>query len=511
MKPLTLDVDLVVQSMRDLYRESNEYFLDMESGRIVSVSRALLKALAERSGNVDDAVPAWEAPLIPVARATVVTGGRQFRSHSRGVRSARAQVDVGIRRDAARRQAARAVTAVVERPRILRALQANFERASRRAKPLAGFLPKKMGRKSRRLAGHAAHHSRPRENVRPPRGVNILVCPTAFKGTLSPSEAAALIVRGAWRRWPGAHISTLPLADGGDGTLDVLLQALKGRIVKTRVQGPMGQKTAASWALLAGEKTAVIEMARASGLALVKGRKKILHATSFGTGELIRAALDRGCREILLGVGGTACAEGGAGALEALGLRYVDDAGRPLSSRPVDLIRIARVDFSRLDPRLKKTKLRVLCDVTNPLLGARGSARVFGPQKGATPIQVNFLEKMLTRWSRFAPVKTARLPGAGAAGALAFGLSGFAGATLERGASFIMDAVGWKKKSRRADLLITGEGRLDKTSFDGKVLAGVLSRRASARVAVVCGSSALKKSEWSRRGIADVFTLKEFA
>ena len=243
----------------------------------------------------------------------------------------------------------------------------------------------------------------------------------------------------------------------------------------------------------------------------MKGRKQILQATSFGTGELIKAALNHGCREILLGVGGTACAEGGAGALEALGLRFFDGGGRRLSSRPVDLVRVARVDFSKLDPRLKKTKLRVLSDVTNPLLGARGSARTFGPQKGATPAQVNFLEKMLTRWSRFAPTKTARWPGAGAAGALAFGLSGFAGASLERGTSFIMDAVGWKHKARRADLLITGEGRLDKTSFDGKVLAGVLARRARAQVAVVCGSSALKKSEWSRRGIADVFYLKEFA
>jgi glycerate kinase len=196
--------------------------------------------------------------------------------------------------------------------------------------------------------------------------------------------------------------------------------------------------------------------------------------------------------------------------LEALGLRYVDAVGRPLSARPVELARIARIDFAAFDPRLKKTRLRVLCDVTNPLLGRRGSARVFGPQKGATPAQVVFLEKMLARWSRLAPVKTARRPGAGAAGALAFGLSGFAGATLERGTPFIMDAVGWKKAAHRADVLVTGEGRLDGTSFEGKVLAGVLQRRGRARVIVVCGSNALKKSEWSRRGVAEVLSLKEF-
>lgn len=340
--------------------------------------------------------------------------------------------------------------------------------------------------------------------------MNILVCPTAFKGTLRPSEASQLIVRGARRRWPDAQIKTLPLADGGDGTLDVLLGALKGRLIRTRVQGPMGKTVTASWALVNGGKTAVIEMARASGLALVKGPKKILQATSFGTGQLIRAALEKGCREILLGVGGTACGEGGAGALSALGLKLFDARGHLLSARPLDVMRVARVDFSKLDPRLKKTKIRVLCDVRNPLLGPRGSARVFGPQKGASPKEVQFLEKMLTHWSRFARVNTARRPGAGAAGAIAFGLSGFAGASLEAGTSFIMKAVGWRRHARSASILITGEGRLDKTSFDGKVLAGVLAQRYRADVVVVCGSSTLTAHEAHRRHISHVFTLKEF-
>jgi glycerate kinase len=340
--------------------------------------------------------------------------------------------------------------------------------------------------------------------------VNILVCPTAFKGTFSPSEAAAMIARGVRRKWPAATVETLPLADGGDGTLEVLLTALKGRMVTTRVRGPLNEPVSARWALVGGGHTAVIEMARASGLALLKGRNRILQATSYGTGQLIKAALARGCRQILIGVGGTACAEGGAGALEALGLKFFDGMGRSLSSRPVELARVARIDESALDARLKKIKLRVLCDVTNPLLGRRGSARTFGPQKGATPAQVKFLENMLIRWSRFAPRDTKNKPGAGAAGALAFGLSGFAGASLEPGTRFVMNAVGWNQRARKADLLITGEGRLDKTSFQGKVLAGVLARRGRAQVMVVCGENALTKSEWRRHGVSDVFLIKEF-
>jgi glycerate kinase len=185
--------------------------------------------------------------------------------------------------------------------------------------------------------------------------VNILVCPTAFKGTFSPSEAAAMIARGVRRKWPAATVETLPLADGGDGTLEVLLTALKGRMVTTRVRGPLNEPVSARWALVGGGHTAVIEMARASGLALLKGRNRILQATSYGTGQLIKVALARGCRQILIGVGGTACAEGGAGALEALGLKFFDGMGRSLSSRPVELARVARIDESALDARLKKS------------------------------------------------------------------------------------------------------------------------------------------------------------
>ena len=254
-----------------------------------------------------------------------------------------------------------------------------------------------------------------------------------------------------------------------------------------------------------------MEMARASGLALVKGRNRIMEATTAGTGQLLRAALDRGCKTIFLGVGGTACGDGGAGALRELGLAYFDKDGKPLSAKPNDLLRLASVNWDRFDRRLRKTKIHVLCDVTNPLLGPNGSARTFGPQKGATPTQVRLLEKALRIWSRSAKLKAAkRRPGAGAAGGLAFGLAGFAGARLERGTPVIMRALDWQRAARRADLIVTGEGRLDKTSFQGKVIGEIVRRRGRAKVVAVCGSSALSGQQAKRSGLFGVIPLKEF-
>jgi len=247
---------------------------------------------------------------------------------------------------------------------------------------------------------------------------------------------------------------------------------------------------------------AVIEMARASGLALVKGKKRIREATSFGTGQLIKAALDKGCRQIVLGVGGTASSDGGAGALQALGLKYIDKEGLPVSPQPKDLIRIHGIDRTTFDNRLRKTKITVLCDVKNPLLGPKGSARVFGPQKGASPQDVVFLERLLARWSRFAKQQVKNRPGAGAAGALAFGLAGFAGARLVEGTPFIIKELGWKSRACTSDWIITGEGRVDQSSFSGKVIGTILKNRFKAKVFVVCGNTSLPQSFLRRKGIS---------
>lgn len=297
----------------------------------------------------------------------------------------------------------------------------------------------------------------------------------------------------------------LPLADGGDGTLDVLSSAWKVQPRVTTVRGPLGKPVRASWAVarpsvFGRKKTAIIEMARASGLALTHGRNRIMDADTRGTGELMRAALDEGCRILLIGVGGTATGEGGAGALQALGLKYLDKKRRELLPTPNDLRGLVHVDYSGLDPRLARVKIFVLCDVTNPLLGPRGSARTFGPQKGATPAQVRALEDFLQRWARFARVKAAKKPGAGAAGALAFGLAGFAGARLVQGCPFIMDAVEWTQTAQRADIIISGEGRVDATSFQGKVV-GEIQRRSHKPLYLVAGSFGLGPAELRRRNV----------
>ncbi len=320
-------------------------------------------------------------------------------------------------------------------------------------------------------------------------------------------EAARRLAKVFSPRFP--HVDSLPLADGGDGTLDVLLAAFNGSLRRTRVRGPLGAPVTAAWGIVEGAaglpgRTAVIEMARASGLALTRGRNRVMEATTHGTGELILAAMNAGCRNILIGVGGTATAEGGAGALEALGFRYFDRHGIRLRARPAELLRVARVEMSNVDLRLRDTRIFILCDVRNPLLGPRGSARAFGPQKGATRSQVRLIEKSLRHWSTFARKQTRARPGAGAAGALAFGLSAFVGGRLVEGCPFVMRAVNWRARARRAQWIVTGEGRLDATSFDGKVAGEIARQRGKSRVMVICGTSPLGANYIRRAGIDTV-------
>jgi len=309
--------------------------------------------------------------------------------------------------------------------------------------------------------------------------------------------------------FPHGKIVTLPLADGGDGTLEVLAKAGRLKWRSAVVRGPLGSPVKAVWGVIKSfphfrGPIAVIEMAKASGLALLKIPNRILEADTFGTGELIRRALIAGCRTIIIGVGGTATGDGGAGALQALGLKFFDRGGKELSARPADLIRLHRLDWTGFDRRMEQAKVYVLCDVTNPLLGPHGSARTFGPQKGATPPEVLFLEKFLKKWAGFARIQTKNEPGAGAAGALAFGLSAFAGAKLVRGTSFIMKALDWKKKAKNASLIFTGEGRLDKTSFSGKPIGEIVKAAPWAKIVAVCGQSKLSAPILRSKGVREV-------
>ena len=285
--------------------------------------------------------------------------------------------------------------------------------------------------------------------------LRVVVAPNAFKETFSPREAARLIARGLRRALPGARLDLLPLADGGDGTLEALRAHYGGRLVSARVTGPMGDPVRASY--LRSGATAVVEMARASGLKLVPpGRRDPLVATSRGTGELIAHALARGASKILLGVGGSATVDGGRGAMEVL---------TPSMCR----------------------RITILCDVENPLLGARGAARVFGPQKGAAPAMVRELEARNAAWARTLPKDVARLPGTGAAGGLPAPLVAH-GARLVPGAEFILRLQGFP---RPCDVVVTGEGKVDATSLGGKVV-GTVMRLSPAPVVLVCGRCELK-------------------
>ena len=324
----------------------------------------------------------------------------------------------------------------------------------------------------------------------------MLAAPNAFKGSLTAGDAARALARGARKALrPAPQIRLCPLADGGDDTLEVLSGVFGARPRRVRVTGPLGRPLQARWAYASRRRLAVIEMARSSGLALVPpSLRNPEKTTAFGTGELLRAALDAGARTVYLALGGSATVEGGVGVLQALGATVFlreGDRSSPLT-RPFvggDFSRLASLDVEGLDPRLKKIRLVLLTDVRNPLLGAGGAARVFGPQKGATPAQVRRLEKGLALLERWAGKGAG--PGGGAAGGVAAGLVFWAGARVLAGASFVFDAVNLKRHVRWADVVLTGEGRLDDTSFGGKTVGGLanLCRREKKPLAIFAGSA----------------------
>jgi glycerate kinase len=289
--------------------------------------------------------------------------------------------------------------------------------------------------------------------------------------------------------WPDAICVLVPIADGGEGTVDVFLAA-GATPVTVEVAGPLGERVRATYARRAG--TAIVEMAAASGLTLV-AEPRVRDASTTGTGELLRHALDAGADRIILGIGGSATSDGGAGALAALGVRFRDGAGEDVPPTPAGLARVAAIDASGLDPRLAATRLEIACDVTNPLLGPHGAAAVFGPQKGASAADVAFLDDALGRYAALAVAVTGRdlreLPGSGAAGGLGFGLATFAGARLLPGFPLVADAAGLAAALAGADWCLTGEGRIDTQTLAGKAIDGVagLARAAGVRVCAFAG------------------------
>ncbi|TMD48765.1 MAG: glycerate kinase [Chloroflexi bacterium] len=328
--------------------------------------------------------------------------------------------------------------------------------------------------------------------------MRIVIAPNAFKGSLSALEAATAIGEGVRIAAPDADLALVPIADGGDGTVDALVQGTQGERRSRRVRGPLGDPVDAEYGLIDGGSTAVIEMAKAAGLALVPPDKQDPRVTTtYGVGELMQHAFDAGARHFIVGIGGSATNDGGAGMAQALGYHLLDKNGRELPPGGLALKRLARIHVGGVHANWKETEVDVACDVTNPLTGPRGASAVYGPQKGATPEMVAELDDALHHFAeiirRDLGVDVEPLPGAGAAGGLGAGLMAFSGARLRPGAEMVMEALHLDERLTGAQLVITGEGRIDsQTARFGKGPAAVArhAKQAGIPVAAIGGSVA---------------------
>jgi glycerate kinase len=344
--------------------------------------------------------------------------------------------------------------------------------------------------------------------------MKIVIAPQGFKGSLTALEVALAIGGGVRQVEPDAEIDLVPVADGGDGTLQALVDSSGGRVVTTAVTGPLGAPVTAEWGSMGDGETAVIEMARASGLALLNPAElDLLNATTRGTGELLKTALDAGHRRFIIGIGGSATNDGGAGMMQALGARLLDADGNDLPPGGAALANLDRIDVSGLDPRASNASIDVACDVNNPLCGPDGASAVFGPQKGATPELVEQLDGAL---SRFAEIigrdlgKTVRdSPGAGAAGGLGAGLMAFLNADLKAGVDIVLDAVDLDAHLESADLVITGEGQIDHSTIFNKAPVGVAERAKKRGIPVIAIAGGLGEGyrETHEKGIDAAFPL----
>ena len=314
--------------------------------------------------------------------------------------------------------------------------------------------------------------------------MKLIFAPDSMKGSLSAMESCDILERVTARIFPEAETISVPVADGGEGTVDALLRAMGGERRKVSVTGPMFEREEAEWGLLS-DGTAVMEMAQASGLPYVPmDQKDPRKATSLGTGEMIAAALKEGVRKILIGIGGSATNDGGIGMLAALGAVFTDAEGKPVPPTGAGMAQVAQADFSGLMPELQETVITVICDVTNPLLGENGATWIYGPQKGAVPEIRDELEAGMRHFAGIIEKTLGRdissFPGAGAAGGLGAALGGVLGATLKTGIDAVLDAVDFEKKLEGVSLAITGEGRMDGQSVRfGKVPGGVAKRCAA--------------------------------
>ncbi|MBL4981550.1 glycerate kinase [Pseudomonas fluorescens] len=344
--------------------------------------------------------------------------------------------------------------------------------------------------------------------------MKIVIAPDSFKDSLSAAGVAQAIAEGWAEVWPDAHVLQCPMADGGEGTVDAVLAACKGQLRRQTVRGPLGDSVEARWGWLADSHTAMIEMAEASGLQLVApGQRDACSSTTYGTGELIRAALDAGAQRIILAIGGSATNDGGAGAMQALGVQLLDSERQPLPTGGLALARLAHISLEQLDPRLAQVRFEIAADVNNPLCGPHGASSIFGPQKGASPEQVAQLDAALGHFAdhcaQVLPKDVRDEPGSGAAGGLGFAAKAFLAAQFRPGVEVVAELVGLDEAVRGADLVITGEGRFDAQTLRGKTPFGVarVAQRQGVPVVVIAGTLGEGYEQMYAQGVDAAFAL----
>lgn len=344
--------------------------------------------------------------------------------------------------------------------------------------------------------------------------MKIVIAPDSYKESLSAQQVATQIELGFREIFPDAHYVKLPVADGGEGTVEAMVAATKGKIIDLDVTGPLGETVSAFYGLSGDESCAFIEMAAASGLELVPAAQRDpLITTSYGTGELIRNALDKGVEHFIIGIGGSATNDGGAGMVQALGARLLDTDGRQIGYGGGQLPALTRIDMSQFDSRIKNCRFEVACDVTNPLLGEEGASAIFGPQKGATPELVKQLDSALAHYAsvirRDLDIDVLSIAGGGAAGGMGVALHAFCQAELRRGIEIVTEALGLDELVKDATLVITGEGRIDSQSIHGKVPIGVaqVAKRYNKPVIGVAGSLTKDVGIVHQHGLDAVFSV----
>ncbi|OLO28656.1 glycerate kinase [Alkalihalophilus pseudofirmus] len=344
--------------------------------------------------------------------------------------------------------------------------------------------------------------------------MKIVIAPDSFKGSISAKDLCHTIRKGIEKVIPEAKMVEIPMADGGEGTMENYVHATNGHIEKVTASDPIGRKIDSAYGVLGDKETVVIEMAQASGLPLLTNdERNPFLASSYGTGELISHALNQGYRKFIIGLGGSATNDGGIGMLQALGVKFYDKDNQIISNDVRALLHLSTIDVSALDHRLREADFVIASDVTNPLCGPNGASHIFGPQKGATPEMVVLLDECLSQYGKkineLFNIEIFSAPGAGAAGGMGAGLIAFLNASVRSGIDTIMEVAQFDRAIEGASLVVTGEGKLDEQTLSGKVISGVCrySNQNQIPVIAICGSNELTGTELTQLGVAAAFPI----